>query len=240
LNGALATNQALIEGLARAWNPSVTSTWVVCPPFPYLPQVSGLLSGTGIQWGAQDVSNEKSGAFTGEVAASMLVEFGCRYALVGHSERRARWAESSDRVAQKTHAALESGLTPVICVGESLAERESGRTLEVLSAQLEPVLSSVPAHRLSELVLAYEPVWAIGTGRHATVEQVASVHGFIRSTLAAIDLAAAGEVSILYGGSVKPANASEYKALDNVDGVLVGGASLVATDFVEIARAFQG
>lgn len=239
LNGGRASNRALVASIAARWTPGLGATWVICPPFPYLPEIEALLLGSGIAWGAQDVSDEVSGAFTGEVSASMLMEFACRYAIVGHSERRQRWHESSERVAQKAVRALDAGLTPVICVGESLEEREAGDTLEILKNQIRPVLSRVSVHRLSELVFAYEPVWAIGTGRHATAAQVGEVHAFLRTLLATADMAAAADVPLLYGGSVKPANASEYRAIDDVDGVLVGGASLVAKDFVEIAQIFS-
>lgn len=243
LNGSLAANQALLEGLivgssaSQALRSSVE--WVVCPPAIYLPQVQALLKDSSIRWGAQDISNESKGAYTGEIAASMLLEFGCRYALVGHSERRQRFTESSALVASKAMAALNSGLIPVVCVGETLHDRESGATFNVISEQLDPLLQLINPTQLTGIVIAYEPLWAIGTGRNADGHTAQEVHAFIRNKLAQVDLACAAEVSILYGGSVKAANASEYAAQSDVDGVLVGGASLVITEFISIGEAFE-
>jgi triosephosphate isomerase len=177
------------------------------------------------------------GAFTGEVSAGMLVEAGCRYVIVGHSERRARHAESDQRVAAKAHAAIEAGLTPIICVGESRAEREAGTTLPVVFRQLDAVLKGVGVHRMANAVLAYEPIWAIGTGLSATPHQVEEVHSALRSRMTTADWVIGSEIKILYGGSVKPSNALELMRLGDVDGALVGGASLVAEDFLNIGRA---
>jgi len=241
LNGSLSANSDLILGLISEINqtPYPLVELVVCPPAIYLPQVQSLLQGSGIHWGAQDLSDENKGAFTGEIAASMLSEFGCSYVLVGHSERRSRFAESNELVANKAITALSAGLTPVICVGETLAERESGSTFDVLSAQLDPMLALLTPKSLTSIVIAYEPLWAIGTGRNADGYTAQEAHAFIRNKLAQVDLACAAEVSILYGGSVKASNASEYAAQSDVDGVLVGGASLIISEFLSIGQAFQ-
>jgi len=243
LNGSLAANQELLSGLIAenqsSQVPPSSVEFVVCPPAIYIPQAQTLLNGTSISWGAQDISNESRGAFTGEIATSMLLEFGCRYVLAGHSERRQRFAESSALVASKALAALNSGLIPVVCVGETLHDRESGATFNVISEQLEPLLAQLNPHALKGIVIAYEPLWAIGTGRNADGNTAQEVHAYIRNKLAQVDLASADNVSILYGGSVKAANASEYAAQSDVDGVLVGGASLVITEFLSIGKAFK-
>jgi triosephosphate isomerase (TIM) len=243
LNGSLDANSSLLQGLRSAINSAERESFavdmVVCPPSIYLPQTQDLLKGSPIHWGAQDLSNEEKGAFTGEVAASMLLEFGCSYVLVGHSERRSRFLESSELVASKAMTALKSGLTPVICVGETLAERERGSTFDVLSEQLRPIVALLSPNTLHSVVIAYEPLWAIGTGKNADGNTAQEVHAFIRNKLAQVDLACAAEVSILYGGSVKGANASEYAAQSDVDGVLVGGASLIVSEFLSISQAFH-
>jgi triosephosphate isomerase len=203
----------------------------VCVPFPYLAQAGEALKGSAVAWGAQDISAQKQGAFTGEVSGAMLKDFSCRYALVGHSERRSLHAESDQLVANKANAALVSGLTPVVCVGESLAERDANQVMTVIQRQLAPVLA-LGADAVNKMVVAYEPVWAIGTGRTATPEQAQEVHAAIRAALQAIG---AGQVQILYGGSVKAANAASLFAMSDIDGALVGGASLVAEDFLAIA-----
>jgi len=202
----------------------------VCPPYPYLPQVAERLSGTPIAWGAQNVSEHAQGAYTGEVAAAMLAELGCRYAIVGHSERRQLYGETDAQVAAKFAAARKAGLTPILCVGETLAERDAGRTTEVVARQLGAV-------QFAGGVLAYEPVWAIGTGRNATPEQAQEVHAFLRGRLPA---QLRDATPILYGGSVKPQNAAAIFAMPDVDGGLIGGASLVAADFLAILRAAAG
>ena len=197
----------------------------VCPPYPYLEQVAQRLRGTAIAWGAQNVSEHASGAYTGEVSVAMLAEFGCRYVIVGHSERRQIFGESDAQVAAKFAAVRSGGLTPILCVGETLAEREAGRTQEVVARQLGAV-------KFDQGVLAYEPVWAIGTGRNATPEQAQEVHAFLRTRVPS-------DTAILYGGSVKPQNAAAIFAMPDVDGGLIGGASLVAADFLAILRAAQ-
>jgi len=203
----------------------------VCVPFPYLAQAGEALKGSAVAWGAQDISAQAHGAFTGEVSGAMLKDFACRYALVGHSERRSLHGESDQLVADKAKAALASGLTPVVCVGESLAERDANQVLAVIQRQLAPVLA-LGVEAVNKMVVAYEPVWAIGTGRTATPEQAQEVHAAIRAALQAIG---AGKVQILYGGSVKAANAASLFVMSDIDGALVGGASLVAEDFLAIA-----
>jgi triosephosphate isomerase len=231
MNGGLRANAALLGALKAALKPSDNAA--VCAPFPYLAQVSAALAGSAIAWGAQNVSEHESGAYTGEVSGTMLKEFGCRYAIVGHSERRALYGEDDERVAAKFVAARRAGLTPILCVGETLEQRERGETERVVGRQLD----AVGAAALSDAVLAYEPVWAIGTGRNATPQQAQEVHAFLRARVAARDKALAQGLTILYGGSVKAGNAAELFAMPDVDGGLIGGASLVAEDFIAICAA---
>ena len=232
MNGSLAANRDLLGGLV-----SVPGTEVaVCVPYPYLAQAQQ--RPTGVALGAQDVSEYGAGAYTGEVSAAMLAEFGCRYAIVGHSERRALFGEDDATAGRKAAAALRSGLVPIVCVGETLAERDDGRVMEVIGRQLAAVREVLGVAAMGEIVLAYEPVWAIGTGRSASVAQVAEVHAAIRAWLKAHDVARG--VRILYGGSVKPDNAAAIFAVADVDGGLIGGASLVAADFMAICRAAAG
>jgi triosephosphate isomerase len=238
LQGSLAFNAQLLGALAEGWDRSAVVEMVVCPPAPYLAQTAALLTSTTIHWGAQDVSDQAVGAYTGESSAAMLHELGCSHALAGHSERRTRFAESDRLVAGKAVAALAGGLTPVICVGETLEQRTAGETLAVLERQVSAVVAVVPAPMLARLVFAYEPLWAIGSGRNADGAKVQEVHAFLRGLLARADLASAAAVPILYGGSVKAANAAEYAAQRDVDGVLVGGASLKAQEFLDIGAAF--
>jgi triosephosphate isomerase len=227
MHGSRTSNRALLDALLRgiAGLPRVECT--VCVPFPYLRDVAEQLRGTQVAWGAQNLSEHARGAYTGEVSAAMLAELGCRHVIVGHSERRQLYGESDSQVAGKFAAALDTGLTPILCVGETLEEREAGRTEEVVARQLDAVLKK---KSLSEAVLAYEPVWAIGTGRTATPEQAQAVHAFIRKRIFQ-------GTRILYGGSVKPENAAAIFAMPDVDGGLIGGASLVAQDFLAIVRA---
>jgi len=231
MHGSLADNAALLKGLAAGAQRAGDAHLAVCAPFPYLDQVCQALAGTAISWGAQDVSVHDHGAYTGEVSAPMLADFGCSWVLCGHSERRALHGESSALVAAKAAAALGAGLTPVVCVGETLADRDAGDAECVIGDQLGPILALGTAV-LSRLVLAYEPVWAIGTGRTATPEQAQAVHGFIR---AALEKQGAAQTRILYGGSVKAANAAALFAQPDIDGALVGGASLIADEFLNIA-----
>ena len=231
MNGDLASNQALIEALLAGggtWDASVA----VCVPNVYLAQLSLLLKGRSIALGAQDVSQHAVGAFTGETSAAMLKEFDVRYCLVGHSERRQYHGESNSLVSLKAKQALACGITPIVCVGETLAEREAGQTEAVVKRQLAAVIHD-NGHCISEIVVAYEPVWAIGTGKTATVEQAQEVHAVLRAQLrAASDQA--DRISILYGGSMNPVNASQLLTQPDIDGGLVGGASLKAADFLKI------
>jgi triosephosphate isomerase len=210
---------------------------VILPPLPYLGELADDFADTAVAFGAQDVSSNEKGAYTGEVSASMLHEVGARYGLVGHSERRQYHHESSELVARKFAAALHAGLVPVLCVGETLEQREADQTEAVIASQLAPVLALVGGQGFENAVVAYEPVWAIGTGRTASKEQAQQVHAFIRGEVAKVDARIADSLTILYGGSVKPDNAAELFAQPDVDGGLVGGASLVAADFLAIAQA---
>ena len=235
LHGSRAFATALVGGIAAA--PVAGVELVVLPPLPYLAELARDHAGTGLAFGAQDVSAHGQGAYTGEVAAVMLAEVGARYTLAGHSERRQYHGESSELVARKFVAAQAAGLVPILCVGESLEEREAGRTEAVIAAQLGPVLELAGAPAFAGAVVAYEPVWAIGTGRTASPEQAQAVHAFIRGELAARDATIAGSLPILYGGSVKPDNAASLFSQADVDGGLIGGASLVAADFLAMAPA---
>jgi len=210
---------------------------LILPPLPYLGDLIEDFEGTALAFGAQDVSSNEQGAYTGEVSASMLVDVGARYGLCGHSERRQYHNESSELVARKVRAALNAGLSPVLCMGERLEERDAGRAEEVVGGQLQAVLELVGVQALAGAVVAYEPVWAIGTGRTASPEQAQDMHAFIRRQIAGHDARIADSLPILYGGSVKPDNAGALFAQPDVDGGLIGGASLVAADFLAIARA---
>jgi triosephosphate isomerase (TIM) len=233
MNGGLESNSALLGALLAGWKPSEGRNMAVCVPFPYLGQARDALAGSAIAWGAQDVSAHAPGAFTGEVSAGMLAEFGCRYALVGHSERRQQHCETDAVVAAKAAAALDGGLTPILCVGETLAERNAAQTRAVVGRQLEAAMSVLGA-RTALAVLAYEPVWAIGTGMTAMPSEAQEVHAFLRQCLATVN---AQDISILYGGSVKAANAAELFAMPDIDGGLIGGASLNPNEFLAIAAA---
>lgn len=235
MNGSLAANATLLAGILRD-EAAVSAELAVCVPAPYLAQVQSVLGGSPVRWGAQDVSAQERGAFTGEVSAQMLLEFGCSYVIVGHSERRSYHAESDELVAQKAQRALASGLTPIVCFGETLEEREQGATDAVVSRQLAPVLDAMRT-QLASMVIAYEPVWAIGTGKTATPEMAQQVHARLRAMLAERDAESAQQVRILYGGSMKPDNAKDLLAKPDIDGGLIGGASLNASDFLAIAHA---
>jgi triosephosphate isomerase len=213
---------------------------VILPPLPYLGDLVEDFEGTALAFGAQDVSSNEKGAYTGEVSAAMLVDVGATHGLVGHSERRQYHHESNELVARKFLAAIHAGLTPVLCMGETLEQREAGQTEQVIAAQLAPVLDLAGVEAFARAVVAYEPVWAIGTGRTATPEQAQAVHAFIRGEVAKRDARIADSLPLLYGGSVKPDNAAELFSQPDVDGGLVGGASLVAADFLAIARAAAG
>jgi triosephosphate isomerase len=233
MNGSLAANEALLKALLQGLGTPPACDVVVCVPAPYLAQVRGLVAGSAIALGAQDVSAQPQGAFTGEQSAAMLREFDVRYAIVGHSERRQHHGETDEAVAAKTAAALTQGITPIVCVGETLAEREAGRTEEVVRRQLAAVIH-VNGHCISEIVVAYEPVWAIGTGKTATPEQAQAVHAVLRAQLHHAASAHAAGIRILYGGSMNAANAAELLAQADIDGGLIGGASLKAPDFLQI------
>jgi len=234
MNGGLSANQALLDGI-KAGLGAVRCRAGVCVPHPYLAQVQLLLAGTPIALGAQDVSQHAVGAFTGEVSAAMLRDFGVRYCIVGHSERRQHHRESEVEVALKARQALGMGITPIVCVGETLAQREAGETEAVVKRQLAAVIHE-NGHCISEIVVAYEPVWAIGTGKTATPEQAQQVHAVLRAQIKAAT-AQHERVSILYGGSMNAANAAELLAQPDVDGGLIGGAALKAADFLIILRA---
>jgi len=234
MNGSLAANEQLVRAIAQGMG-DANCTVAMCVPAPYPEQVNRLRSGTKIELGAQDVSRHEQGAYTGEVSAPMLREFGVRYAIVGHSERRQYHGETDEAVADKAKAALAHGITPIVCVGETLAEREAGRTQDVVKRQMAAVIH-VNGHCISEIVVAYEPVWAIGTGRTATSEQAQEVHALLRAQLKAAT-PHPERVHILYGGSMNAANAASLLAQPDVDGGLIGGASLKAPDFLQIIAA---
>jgi triosephosphate isomerase len=236
MNGSRVANAALLTEIAAGLGDAKAAA-AVCVPAPYLQQCEDLLSGSAIAWGAQDVSAYEGGAYTGEVCAKMLSDFACRYVIVGHSERRAYHGESSELVARKAQAALKEGLTPIVCVGETLEQREAGQTFDVVGAQLDAVLELLPADAVAKIVVAYEPVWAIGTGRTATPEMAQEVHARLREQLRVRNAEAADGVAILYGGSMKPENARELLSQPDIDGGLIGGAALKAQDFLAIIHA---
>lgn len=236
MNGSLAANAVLLAAI-KAELAQPACDVAVCVPAPYLAQCQTELAGSPIAWGAQDVSTHQSGAYTGEISAAMLIEFGCRYVIVGHSERRAYHAEDDAVVAQKAACALKAGLIPIVCVGETLTEREAGQTNTVVGRQIDAVLAVISADDLSRTVVAYEPVWAIGTGKTATPAMAQDVHAMLRGKLAKKDSMVAAKVQILYGGSMKPENAKELLAMSDIDGGLIGGAALRANDFLAIIRA---
>ncbi len=228
MHGSLPDNQALLDRIAAASGSLERAIAAVCVPYPYLAQARTALSGSKAAWGGQNVSQHPKGAFTGEVSAGMLREFGCRYAIVGHSERRQLFGEDDATIALKAQAVLAEGMVPIVCVGETLAERERGVTEEVVGRQLGAVADRIGAEGLRASVLAYEPVWAIGTGKTATPDQAQAVHAYLRGELSKRNAGVAASMPILYGGSVKAANAAELFGMRDVDGGLIGGASLVA------------
>ena len=237
MNGSLETVQQLLSGIKAGVGEVKIAEVAVCPPYVYIPAVQQQLAGTGIGWGAQDLSTEQAGAFTGEVAASMLQDFACRYVIVGHSERRTYHAESDELVAKKFAVARAAGLVPIVCIGETLEEREAGITEQVVARQLDAVIAIEGVDALADAVIAYEPVWAIGTGMTATPEQAQEVHAFIRNRVAEKSASVAEGLRILYGGSMKPDNAKELMDKPDIDGGLIGGASLKAADFLGICTA---
>jgi len=236
MHGDTAANQTLLNAL-KSGAAAAKAAMAVCVPAPYLAQARSALAGTPISWGSQDVSAHASGAYTGEVSATMLKDFDCTYAIVGHSERRSYHGETDAVVAAKADAAIKAGLVPIICVGETLAEREGNITAEVVTRQLDAVIAVIGAAGLAKSVIAYEPVWAIGTGKTASPAQAQEVHALIRARVAIADAAVAAGVQILYGGSMKPGNAKELMAQPDIDGGLIGGAALVAADFLAIGAA---
>ena len=236
MHGGLEPNRVLLQGL-KAGAGKISCGMAVCAPFPYLAQLQSELTGSGLAWGAQTLSEFAQGAYTGEVSAAMLRDFACEYVIVGHSERRALYGEADAVVAAKFAAALGSGLTPILCVGETLEERESGRVEEVIFRQLDAVVAVAGVEALGRAVVAYEPVWAIGTGKTASPEQAQEVHAMLRAYVAEKDSSVAAGLRILYGGSVKPDNAAALFAQADIDGGLIGGASLVVDDFLAICRA---
>ncbi|MBR9912934.1 MAG: triose-phosphate isomerase [Gammaproteobacteria bacterium] len=235
MNGSKQTNSQWLQEFAGLWQGQQNAEVAVCPPAVYLAQLQQALAGQAVLLGAQDVSAAESGAYTGEISAAMLSEFNCRYAIVGHSERRGYHAESNAQVAAKFVAAQAQGLVPLLCIGETLAQREAGETLAVVGEQLRAVAKLAGVEAMTRSVIAYEPVWAIGTGLTASPEQAQEVHAFIRQQLGAV----AQDVRVLYGGSVKPGSAVELFAQQDIDGALVGGASLNSKDFYDICRAAQ-
>ncbi len=235
MNGDLASATALVDAILAGDRGAAEVA--VCPPAVFLMKIGGMLDGSDVALGAQNVCDRESGAYTGEISAAMLKECGCRYVIVGHSERRTLYGESDALVSARFAMALQAGLTPILCVGETLDEREQGVTESVVARQLDAVVERCGGDSLGAAVIAYEPVWAIGTGKVATPEQAQAVHGFVRERLAALDADVAARVRILYGGSMNPGNAAELLAQADIDGGLIGGASLKAADFLAIAQS---
>lgn len=236
MNGSLTINAALLNDIKSGLDQPACDI-AVCVPAPYFAQCKSVLAGTPVAWGGQDLSVHESGAYTGEISPSMLRDFDCSYVIVGHSERRTYHGETDELVAKKTVSALQSGLTPIVCVGESLDQRESGETDCVVGGQIDAVLSAVASEDLSRVVIAYEPVWAIGTGKTATPQMAQDVHAMLRERVHAKSAGASEGIQILYGGSMKPDNAKELLSMPDIDGGLIGGASLKAADFLAIVHA---
>ncbi len=237
MNGSRASIKELLDGLKAGISSVSKADVAVCAPYIYLPDVAAQLAGTPISWGAQNVSTEAKGAFTGEIAASMIADFNCKYIIVGHSERRTYYAETDEIVAKKFGVVLAAGMTPIFCIGETLEEREKGITEQVVERQVKAVIDMHGAATLGKGVIAYEPVWAIGTGKTATPEQAQDVHAFIRGVIANADANVAENIIIQYGGSMNAANAKELLAQPDIDGGLIGGASLKAEDFLTICTS---
>ena len=237
MHGGIEQNRDLLSKIVTGTMGIDKATCTVCVPYPYLSQVHSLLKDTHISWGTQNISQYDKGAYTGEVSAMMLNDFSCRYVIVGHSERRTLYGEDNCTVAHKFKAALDAGLVPVLCVGETLDQREAGLMEQVVGEQIDAVIELVGVEALADSVLAYEPIWAIGTGKTATPQQAQDAHIFIRNRLASHDSTIAAKLQILYGGSVKANNAAELFAMSDIDGGLIGGAALLADDFVSICMA---
>ena len=237
MNGSKESNKALLDGIKQGLGDVKSAEVLVCVPSIYIDSVSSQTDGSSIVVGAQNMSEQASGAFTGEISASMLKDFGCKYVIIGHSERRAIYGEDDALVAKKFAAVRAAGMIPILCVGETLEERESGVTETVVARQIDAVIDAEGIDALGDAVIAYEPVWAIGTGKTASPEQAQDVHAFIRGRLSEHSAEVAAKTQILYGGSMNAANAAELLAKDDIDGGLIGGASLKAEDFLTIARA---
>lgn len=237
MNGSLKSITELMNGIKAGLADVTNADMVVCPPAVYLLRVSGLIDNDNIGLGSQNICDQASGAYTGELAPAMLKEAGCQYAIIGHSERRSLYGESDDLIAKRFAMAVESEITPILCIGETLEERESSVTEEVVSRQLNAVIDTQGIEALAKCVIAYEPVWAIGTGKTATPEQAQAVHAFIRNKLASLNADVAEKVQILYGGSMNAANAQELLSQSDIDGGLIGGASLKAEDFLAIGKS---
>jgi triosephosphate isomerase len=237
MNGSLESIKSLIDEIKKGIGSVTSADVAVCPPVIYLPKVTALVEGTSIAVGAQNICDQDSGAYTGEISGTMLSGYGCKYAIVGHSERRSLYGESDELVARRYAAARRAGMTPILCVGELLEEREQGITEEVVGRQLDAVLDLEGIASFADAVIAYEPVWAIGTGKTASPEQAQEVHAFIRNKLAGLDATVAENIVIQYGGSVKGANATELFGMQDIDGGLIGGAALDAKDFLAICQA---
>lgn len=240
MHGNLRRNRALLEGVAHGVRNLRRAEFAVCVPHPYLFQAQQLLQGTNVAWGAQNVHFSEMGAFTGAVSAWMVADFGCKYVIVGHSERRGQFRETNETAARCIKVAIKAGLIPIYCMGETLEEFDAGITEAVVASQLNGMLDQVGIPMLSHMVLAYEPTWAIGTGRTATPQLAQNVHAFIRGLLGRHDLKVADSIRILYGGSVKASNAAQLFAMPDIDGGLVGSASLDVDEFVAICRAANG
>ena len=236
MNASKESVNSLIEGILSGMS-GVSSEVIVCAPFPYLSQVETLISNSNLMLGAQNLNVNTKGAFTGEVSADMIKDFGAHHVIVGHSERRSLYGESSTIVAEKTKAAIEAGLIPLLCVGESLKERESGNTEDTVAEQLSAVINLLGIEAFEGIIIAYEPVWAIGTGLTALPEQAQAVHLFIRSLLADSSESVAQKTPILYGGSMNAGNAADLISCSDIDGGLIGGAALKAKDFLQICKA---
>lgn len=239
MNGASSKNDVLLIGVTMGVKNFENVGVAVCPPACYLIQAGRVLAGSNVVLGAQNMNQHEQGAYTGEISADMLQDFNCEYVILGHSERRQYFAETDAAVAEKTVTAVNSGIAPIVCVGETLEEREAGQAFDVIGKQLGTVLNALSVEQLATMVVAYEPVWAIGTGKTASPEQAQEVHAFIRAQLAEKDADAAQATQILYGGSVKPDNAAELFSMQDIDGGLIGGASLKANQFVAICAAAQ-
>lgn len=237
MNGSRESIRTLLDGVKAGMGDVKSAEVAVCAPAIYIPLVEELLSGSAVSWGGEDLSVHEAGAYTGEIAASMLNDFHCKYVIIGHSERRTYHGESDELVADKYETAMNAGLVPIFCIGETLDEREQGITNDVVARQIDAVINKLGVAALAKGVIAYEPVWAIGTGKTASPEQAQEVHAFIRGRIAESDAAVADAVQILYGGSMNAGNASELLAQADIDGGLIGGASLKSDDFLAIAKA---